>query len=161
MLLRARHAMRCLTADAALAAPTQSSAKSQPSTELVVAAFAAVYVIWGSTYLGIRLAINSIPPLLMAGFRFLLAGAILYVVMRLRGAIKPTLRQWQSAAVIGGLLLLFGNGGVSWAQQTVPSGIAALVVAAVPLWIMLVDWLRPQGARPKSVVWFGLAVGFA
>jgi drug/metabolite transporter (DMT)-like permease len=127
----------------------------------VVAAFAAVYLIWGSTYLGIRLAIDSIPPFLMAGCRFVIAGLILYGVMRLRGAAKPTAQQWRSAAIVGGLLLLIGNGGVSWAQQTVPSGIAALVVAAVPLWIMLVDWLRPQGSRPKVIVWVGLAAGFA
>lgn len=140
---------------------TQVPANTRPATALVIAAFAAVYVIWGSTYLGIRLAIDSIPPLLMAGARFVLAGTILYVVMRLRGAVKPTMRQWQSAALIGGLLLLGGNGGVSWAQQFVPSGITALIVAAVPLWIILVDWLRPRGTKPKLVVWIGLAVGFA
>jgi drug/metabolite transporter (DMT)-like permease len=161
MLLRARHVMRCITSDAALSAAAQASTKTRPPTGLVIVAFAAVYVIWGSTYLGIRLAIDSIPPLLMAGCRFVLAGLILYGVMRLRGAAKPAVSQWKSAAIIGGLLLLVGNGGVSWAQQTVPSGIAALVVAAVPLWIMLVDWLRPQGSRPKTIVWLGLAAGFA
>jgi drug/metabolite transporter (DMT)-like permease len=153
--------MRCLTSNAEISAASQSLTKEQPSTGLVVTAFAAVYVIWGSTYLGIRLAIDSIPPLLMAGCRFAIAGAILYGAMRLRGAAKPTAQQWKSAAIIGGLLLLGGNGGVSWAQQTVPSGVAALIVAAVPLWIMLVDWLRPHGSRPKLVVWIGLAVGFA
>jgi drug/metabolite transporter (DMT)-like permease len=133
----------------------------QPSTGRIVAAFAAVYLIWGSTYLGIRLAIDSIPPLLMAGFRFVLAGTVLYGVMRGRGAAKPSARHWKSAAIIGALLLLAGNGGVSWAQQTVPSGVAALVVGAVPLWILLVDWLRPRGSRPRPVVWIGLAAGFA
>ncbi|HET6408631.1 MAG TPA: drug/metabolite exporter YedA [Chthoniobacteraceae bacterium] len=153
--------MRCVTTDPAVPVATQPSAKAPPSTALVVAAFAAVYVIWGSTYLGIRLAIDSIPPLLMAGSRFVTAGLILYAVMRMRGAEKPTLTQWKGSTVIGSLLLLAGNGGVSWAQQTVPSGIAALVVAAVPLWILLVDWLRPNGTRPKLIVWLGLAVGFA
>ena len=153
--------MRCVTTDPAVAVATQPPAKAPPSTALVVAAFAAVYVIWGSTYLGIRLAIDSIPPLLMAGSRFVTAGLILYAVMRMRGAEKPTLTQWKGSTVIGSLLLLAGNGGVSWAQQTVPSGIAALVVAAVPLWILLVDWLRPNGTRPKLIVWLGLAVGFA
>jgi len=127
---------------------------------LVIAAFAAVYLIWGSTYLGIRLAIDSIPPLLMAGVRFMLAGCILYGAMRSFGAARPNRLHWRSAFIIGGLLLLGGNGGVVWAQQTVPSGIAALVVAAVPLWIILVDWLRPEGKRPNALVWLGLAVGF-
>ncbi|MDB6151195.1 MAG: Permease of the drug/metabolite transporter superfamily [Chthoniobacter sp.] len=127
---------------------------------LVIAAFAAVYLIWGSTYLGIRLAIDSIPPFLMAGTRFVLAGAILYSVMRLRGAPRPSREQWLGATIVGGLLLLAGNGGVSWAQQTVPSGIAALMVAATPLWIMLVDWLRPNGTRPTASILAGLFVGF-
>lgn len=153
--------MRGVTTDTEVPTTTPTSANVRPATALVVAAFAAVYIIWGSTYLGIRLAIDSIPPFFMAGSRFVLAGAILYTVMRLRGATKPNPRQWASAAVIGGLLLLGGNGGVSWAQQFVPSGVAALVVAAVPLWIILVDWLRPQGTKPKVVVWIGLAVGFA
>jgi drug/metabolite transporter (DMT)-like permease len=128
---------------------------------LIVAAFAAVYVIWGSTYLGIRLAIDSIPPFLMAGARFLIAGLLLYGAMRMAGAAAPKAGHWKSAAVLGGLLLLAGNGGVSWAQQTVPSGLTALVVAAVPLWIMLVDWLRPRGIRPNRLVLLGLIAGFA
>jgi drug/metabolite transporter (DMT)-like permease len=153
--------MRSVTSESEAIVAPHHSVKTHPATALIVAAFAAVYIIWGSTYLGIRLAINSIPPLLMAGCRFVVAGTILYAVMRLRGAAKPTLRQWKNAAIIGGLLLLAGNGGVSWAQQFVPSGIAALVVAAVPLWIILVDWFRPRGTKPKLVVWIGLAVGFA
>src|SRR5215210_5557643 len=92
-----------------------------PPFWLVMAAFAAVYVIWGSTYLGIRLAIGSIPPFLMAGGRFMLAGAILYAVMRARGTSPPLPQQWSGATIIGALLLLAGNGGVSWAQQTVPT----------------------------------------
>jgi drug/metabolite transporter (DMT)-like permease len=136
-----------------------ATSKTAPMS-LVIAAFAAVYVIWGSTYLGIRLAIDSIPPLLMAGARFMLAGCILYGAMRAFGAARPDRVHWRSAFIIGGLLLLGGNGGVSWAQQTVPSGIAALVVAAVPLWIILVDWLRPSGRRPSILVWLGLAIGF-
>lgn len=153
--------MRCVSSDTEPAVDTQHSPKARPSMGLVIAAFAAVYLIWGSTYLGIRLAIDSIPPLLMAGCRFVFAGTILYGVMRLRGAVRPTAPQWKSAAFIGALLLLGGNGGVSWAQQFVPSGIAALIVAAVPLWMLLVDWLRPRGTRPRLLVWIGLAVGFA
>jgi drug/metabolite transporter (DMT)-like permease len=127
---------------------------------LILSAFAAVYVIWGSTYLGIHVAIQSIPPLLMAGFRSLLAGGILYAVMRLRGEARPTAIHWKHASIIGSLLLLGGNGGVSWAQQTVPSSIAALIVAATPLWMNLIDWLRPAGKRPHARVFAGLFLGF-
>jgi drug/metabolite transporter (DMT)-like permease len=127
----------------------------------VLAAFAAVYLIWGSTYLGIRLAISSIPPLLMAGSRFVVSGAILYAVMRSRGAVKPNRQQWISATMIGALLLLAGNGGVSWAEQTVPSGIASFFIATVPLWMLLIEWLRPKGARPSIPIALGLLAGFA
>ncbi|MEA3211940.1 MAG: hypothetical protein QOE70_4997 [Chthoniobacter sp.] len=137
------------------------SARTAPPFWLVVSAFAAVYLIWGSTYLGIRLAIDSMPPLLMAGARFLIAGSILYPVMRLRGAPRPQPVHWRSAAAIGALLLLAGNGGVTWAQQTVPSSIAALMVAAVPLWINLIEWVRPKGQRPHRAVFLGLGLGFA
>ena len=128
---------------------------------LVLVAFAAVYLIWGSTYLGITIAVQSIPPFLMAGSRFVLAGSFLYTVLRRRGALPPTRAQWGSAVMVGGLLLLAGNGGVSWAQGRVPSGVSALIVASVPLWIMLVDWLRPGGRRPTGLVWLGLAAGGA
>lgn len=135
-----------------------SSAAPAPQA-LVLAAFAAVYLIWGSTYLGIRLAIDSLPPLLMAGARFVLAGGLLYLVLRLRGEPNPDRGHWRSAVGVGALLLMAGNGGVCWAQQTVPSGVVALIVAAVPLWIMLMDWLRPGGRRPAPQVVVGLLVG--
>jgi drug/metabolite transporter (DMT)-like permease len=131
-----------------------------PPFWLVIAAFGAVYLIWGSTYLGIRLAIDSLPPLLMGGTRFILAGSILYPVMRLFGAPRPRRIEWRSAAIIGAFLLLAGNGGVTWAQQTVPSSIAALMVAATPLWINVIEWLRPSGTRPRPAVFVGLALGF-
>lgn len=132
----------------------------RPPMSRVLAAFAAVYLLWGSTYLAIRFAIESLPPLLMAGVRFLLAGAVLYASMRLRGQPAPERRHWAAAALIGGLLLLGGNGGVTLAERTVPSGVAALLVAMVPLWMVLVDWLRPGGVRPTRRVIAGLAVGF-
>jgi drug/metabolite transporter (DMT)-like permease len=132
-----------------------------PPVWLVAAAFAAVYLVWGSTYLGVRLAIDSIPPLLMAGSRALLAGALLYPVIRLLGAARPTAVHWRSATIVGGLLLLAGNGGVSWAEKTVPSNITALMVAAVPLWMNLFNWLRPSGIRPRPSAFAGLALGFA
>lgn len=125
----------------------------------VVAAFAAVYVVWGSTYLAIRLAIATIPPFLMAGTRFLVSGAALYAWMRLRGEPRPTAANWRGTAVIGAFLLVGGNGGVAWAEQRVPSGLAALLVATVPLWMVLLEWVR-GGTRPAARVWAGLATGF-
>jgi drug/metabolite transporter (DMT)-like permease len=128
----------------------------------LLAAFAAVYTIWGSTYLAIRFAVETLPPLLMAGVRFLLAGLILLVYARLRDRTAPPTRaDWKTGLVGGGLLLLGGNGAVVWAEQRVPSGIAALLVAVVPLWMVLLDWLRPGGRRPASAVFAGLALGLA
>jgi drug/metabolite transporter (DMT)-like permease len=141
--------------------PPERSVTRVPPFWLIVAAFAAVYLIWGSTYLGIRLAIDSMPPLLMGGTRFILAGAVLYPLMRRIGAARPRRIEWRSAAIIGAFLLLVGNGGVTWAQQTVASSIAALMVAATPLWINLIEWLRPHGKRPPASVFAGLALGFA
>ena len=125
----------------------------------VIAAFVALYVIWGSTYLAIRFAIETLPPFLMAGVRFVIAGLTLFVWARVRGARAPSVRQWGAAALIGGLLLLGGNGAVVWAEQRVPSGIASLLVATVPLWMVLVDWLRPGGRRPALGVAAGLLLG--
>ena len=130
-----------------------------PSRWSVIAAFAAVYLIWGSTYLAILWAIKTLPPFLMAGTRFLIAGALLYIWVRFRGVPRPTLYQWGPTAVIGGLLLLGGNGGVVQAEQLVPSGLTALLIATVPLWMALLEWLR-GGVRPRAGVAIGLAVGF-
>lgn len=137
-----------------------SADRTSPRTQIVLA-FTAVYIIWGSTYLAIRFAIATMPPFLMAGVRFLIAGAILYIVMRLRGAERPKLIHWRSTAIVGGLLLLGGNGLVSWAELQVPSGLAALLVAIVPLWMALLDWLRPRGVRPNALTIIGLVIGFA
>ena len=139
---------------------TPSPAAATPSRASVVAAFAAVYTIWGSTYLAILFAIETIPPFLMAGVRFLIAGAVLYAWVRLRGAQRPPRQAWKHALVIGGLLLLGGNGAVVWAEQSVPSGVAALLVASVPFWMVLLDWLRPGGVRPTLGVLAGLLFGF-
>jgi drug/metabolite transporter (DMT)-like permease len=126
---------------------------------MLVAAFAAVYIIWGSTYLAIRFAIETLPPLLMAGIRFLIAGGALYLWVRWRGTGRPEPRHWLGATVVGGLLLLGGNGGVVWAEQTVPSGLAALMVATVPLWMVLIDWWRPGGTQPARIVLLGVVIG--
>jgi drug/metabolite transporter (DMT)-like permease len=127
----------------------------------VIAAFAAVYLVWGSTYLAIRYAVETIPPFLMVGTRFLLSGAILYAWARYRSACRPSAAQWRDAAIAGVLMLCFGNGAVSWAEQRVPSGLAALLVAVVPLWMVVIDWLRPGGSKPSASVIAGVAVGIA
>jgi drug/metabolite transporter (DMT)-like permease len=125
----------------------------------IPAAFAAVYLIWGSTYLGIRFAIETIPPFLMAGTRFLIAGAILYAAARLRGTRPTSGIQWRAALVVGGLMLLGGNGGVVWAEQVVPSGQASLMIATVPLWLVLLNWVRGDRVRPTPAVVLGLGLG--
>ncbi|MGC3959726.1 MAG: EamA family transporter [Verrucomicrobiota bacterium] len=141
---------------------TETSQSSQTAPlGLVIAAFAAVYVIWGSTYLGIRYAVESIPPFLMAATRHLLAGVVLFSYARLRGAKAPTLAQWRDAAIAGTLMLVIGNGGVTWAEQMIPSGIAALLVALTPVWMVLIDWARPGGVRPRALVGLGLGIGIA
>lgn len=137
------------------------SRRSTGSTAGIVAAFLAIYLIWGSTYLGIRIAIETLPPLLMAGLRFLIAGALLYGWARLRGAPRPAAAHWRSAFVVGALLFLFGNGGVVWAEQWVDSGLAALMIATEPLCIVLLAWLAPGGTRPGARVIAGLFIGFA
>ena len=126
-----------------------------------ILAFAAVYVLWGSTFLAIRYAIATIPPFLMAGARHMLAGLILFPLARLRSGERPTRANWGAALLMGALLLVIGNGGVSWAEQIVPSGVAALLVATVSLWMVLLDWLRPGGMRPGRRVMAGLVLGFA
>jgi drug/metabolite transporter (DMT)-like permease len=125
----------------------------------LVLAFASVYLIWGSTYLAIKFAIETIPPFLMAGVRFLISGLILYGWARMKGAPAPTRIYWKSAAVVGVLLLLGGNGGVVWAEQRVASGVAALIVAIVPVWIALMEWRAPGGKKPGWQVTAGLAAG--
>ena len=126
----------------------------------MLAAFVAVYLVWGSTYLAIRYAVETIPPFLMGGARFVVSGLLLYVWARARGAPKPTGPQWRDATIAGFLMLCLGNGAVGWAEQHVPSGLAALLVAVVPLWIVLVDWLRPDGVRARPIVLLGVVVGF-
>ena len=123
-------------------------------------ALIAVYIVWGSTYLAIRFAVETIPPFLMAGTRFLVSGLILYVWCRLAGDPNPTPRQWRSAVIVGLLLLLGGNGILGWAEQHVPSAIAALILASIPLWIVLIDTFRPDSLKPDWKIILGLLIGF-
>jgi drug/metabolite transporter (DMT)-like permease len=132
----------------------------RPSRLLILAAFAALYVIWGSTYLAILFAIETIPPLLMAGARFLLAGFIMYAIARAQGAPHGSLANWRTALIIGACLLLGGNGGVTLAEQYVPSGLASVMVATVPIYIALLAWWSGIAPRPTPIVWLGLAGGF-
>ena len=135
--------------------------RPSPSTAKIVTAFAAVYILWGSTFLAIRFAVATLPPFLMAGTRHLIAGAVLYPLARLRSGEQPSRANWSAAALMGALLLFGGNGGVSWAEQHVPSGVTALLVASVSLWMVLIDWLRPGGVRPTGRVVAGLVLGFS
>ena len=137
-----------------------SGSPATPRKLLVIAAFAALYLIWGSTYLGILLAIKSIPPLLMAGVRFFLAGVVMYVIALWQGAPKSSLAEWRTALIVGACLLFFGNGGVTVAEQWVPSGLASLLVATVPIYIAILAWLSGSAPRPRPLVMLGLAGGF-
>jgi drug/metabolite transporter (DMT)-like permease len=137
--------------------PAQAAA---PPRIAVVAAFAAVYLIWGSTYLAIRFAIETLPGFLMAGVRFTVAGTLLFAWTRLRGKRPPKGAEWRTVAVMGALMLLGGNGAVVWATGRVPSGIVALLVATLPLWMVLLDWLHGTGPRPSPRILLGLAIGF-
>ena len=124
-------------------------------------ALIAVYIVWGSTYLAIRFAVQTIPPFIMAGTRFLIPGAILYAWRRLAGDVRPTRQQWRSAAIVGLFLLLGGNGAVTWAEQRVASGVTALIVGSAPLWMVLIDALRPGGERPNWQTTIGVLIGLA
>jgi drug/metabolite transporter (DMT)-like permease len=125
----------------------------------VLLAFAAIYLIWGSTYLAIRFAIETLPPFLMLFVRFFTAGVLMYAFLRWRGVPRPSAREWAGAAVVGGLLLLGGTGAVGWAEQWIPSGLAALIVAIVPVWMVLLDWAGPAKRKPTRAVIAGLVLG--
>src|SRR5687768_4255462 len=134
--------------------------RQRPSRVRIAFAFAAIYFVWGSTYLAIRYAIETIPPFLMAGTRFLLAGGALYLWSRLTGAERPSRAAWVATAVTGILMLAVGNGAVTWSEQRIPSGIAALLVASVALWMVLLEFLRKNGTRPTRLSIVGLLIGF-
>jgi drug/metabolite transporter (DMT)-like permease len=135
--------------------------RSHASRAQIIAAFASIYVIWGSTYLAIRYAVETIPPFVMGGVRFLISGTILYVWSLYRGAPRPTRIHWRNAIVAGGFLLLGGNGAVVWAEQFVPSGLTALLVSILPFWLVIIEWVRPPRKRPSGAVLVGLLLGFA
>lgn len=138
-----------------------SDARSaKPPLGKVLAAFAAVYVLWGSTYLGIRFSIETLPPFLTQGVRFALAGVVMYAWARWRGAAVPTRREWGGSAITGGLLFLGGTGAVVWAEHFIPSGVAALIVATEPISFVLMEAMRRR-RMPRGFVFAGLALGLA
>ena len=135
--------------------------RHQSSRALIILAFAAVYVLWGSTYLAIRYAIDTLPPFIMAATRFLVAGTILFVWAAVTGErIRYALAQWPKALLIGGLLLLGGNGGVTWAEKYIATGLAALLVASEPLWVVVLNWGITR-RRPNAKVMLGVFIGLA
>ena len=138
-----------------------SSKATPPSSTKVWAGLATIYLFWGSTYLGIRIGLETIPPFFMSGARYLSAGAILYAWARLKGAPRPRLVHWRSAVVVGAMLLLVGNGGVVWSEQRISSGLAALFVASEPLWIVVLQSAGPGGRRPSGRAMAGVALGLA
>lgn len=120
-----------------------------------------LYIAWGTTYLAIRFAVETIPPFFMTGVRFLLAGLVLYIWRRLAGDPAPTPIQWRFTAIIGTFLLVGGIGGVTLAEKHIPSGIAGLIVAATPMWVVLIEALRPGGERPTWQSLIGVLIGLA
>src|SRR6266550_152411 len=142
------------------------------SKRTMIVAFAALYVIWGSTYLGIKFSIETIPPFLMAGARFVLAGMIMYAIAWSQGSLlrrsgcegrigKSTWANWRTSFIIGACLLLGGNGGVTISEKYIDSGLAALIVAIVPIYIVLLGWAMGMAPKPAPIIWLGLVGGFA
>lgn len=140
-------------------ASTAVPATAGTNSARVILALASVYLVWGSTYLVIRIGLEGFPPFLMGGLRFIAAGTLFYAVLRWRGHAPPTRAQWRNAAVMGALMLVFGNGLVNFAEQSVSSGLAAIGVASMPLWAGTFSALR--GKHPSRIEWLGLGIGFA
>ncbi len=147
------------TAESVAANPVRG-ATARPSPLLFIGSLAAIHLVWGSTYLAIRYAVETIPPLLTAATRHLVAGTVLYLWMRSRGE-RPTRAQWRSALVLGALYFLIGHGGLHWAEQVVPSGLAAVIIAIEPIFIALLTSLFLGGGRPSGITWAGFALGVA
>jgi drug/metabolite transporter (DMT)-like permease len=140
--------------------PAPAASEYRASLPAIWSALIVVYLIWGSTYLAIRYAVETMPPFLMAAVRFIISGGFLYGLRRFSGDPRPKAVEWRSAAIIGIFLLLGGNGGVAWAEQFVTSSLAALLVATVPLWMVLIDTFRPTGQQPGLVSVAGILIGF-
>jgi drug/metabolite transporter (DMT)-like permease len=131
-----------------------------PTRIRIIIAFAALYLIWGSTFLGIRFAIETIPPFLMAGSRFVLAGMIMFAIAWWQGIGKSSWANWRTSLIIGACLLLAGNGGVTISEKYIDSGLAALIVAIVPIYIVILGWASGMTPRPAPIAWLALVGGF-
>ena len=138
----------------------RATPNAAPARSALILGFTAIYLIWGSTYLGIRVAVETMPPFLMAAVRFFIAGSALLTFLKVRGAAWPTGTQWRANAIIGTFLLLGGNGLVAWAEQVLPSGITALLIGVSPLFIVLTEWAWPGGTRPTGLTLAALGLGF-
>lgn len=148
-----------MTVKAEAQSPLNLTLPVNPRPFNVILALASIYIIWGSTYLAMRYGLESFPPFLMSSIRFTITGALLYLFLRRRGVPAPTRLQWRSTMITGLLLLCIGNGAVAFAEQWVASGLAALAVAAVPIWASLFAGL--MGRWPNRLEWAGLGVGLA
>lgn len=144
-----------------MTSPSMAAATPSARRTHLIIAFTLLYVCWGSTYLAIRIAIGTWPPLLMAAARFTVAGSVLYAFLRARGTPAPTLRNWGAAVISGGLLLGIGNGSVCWAEQWIPSSVAALIIASTPLWMTLLPWVGRRAPAPPALVMAGVLSGLA
>ncbi|MFZ0820637.1 MAG: EamA family transporter [Candidatus Acidiferrales bacterium] len=152
-------APKATRAEALRAADGPEHAQSRRKTAV---AYAMIYMFWGSTFLAVRYAVETTPPLLLVAMRQILAGLALYPLARLHSKEKTTPRQWLDGAIIGVLLIAGGNASISWAEaRRTPSNVAAVLVATVPLWMAIFDWLRPKGPRPTFRIAVGLAIGLA
>jgi drug/metabolite transporter (DMT)-like permease len=137
------------------------AAPTRRSRALVFWSFAAIYIVWGSTYLGIRIIVEAVPPLFASASRFLVAGTVLWIVARVRGAPPPERSLWPRAFVLGGLFFLIGNGGISWAETRVPSGLTALLAATTPLWTVVLESAHDGWRRPPLRTVAGVLLGLA
>src|SRR4029077_5717317 len=143
------------------AATNRQSQIPNPSRRKAYFAWLFVCLVWGTTYLGIRIALETIPPLLMGGIRYLVSGIVMIAILAARGERLPRMRMWPALMLLGLLMLGFGNGGVVWAEQTVPSGLTAVLVAMSPFWMIGIDALTPHGERLTLRRVAGLAIGLS
>ncbi|NQV14845.1 EamA family transporter [bacterium] len=133
--------------------------EKQPSKIALIIGFGIIYVVWGTTYLAIRIAIQTIPPLSMVGIRFITAGLILFAWAAVKKHPRPTFKDWKSSAVIGVLLIFFAHGSVAWTEQFIPSGLVALIVASLPIWLSIIGWLTSGSGRPDRYTVTGFILG--
>lgn len=137
-----------------------TNTNQERGSELVLwLAFGAVYILWGSTYLALHFVLETMPPFLMAAFRFMIAGSIMLAFAKFSKQAWPTKEEFKNACIVGFLLLVVGNGGVVWAQQYIPSGVTALIVTIEPVWVVLLLWMKSNNQKPTPIFWLGILLG--